>query len=176
MEPRRTAPPSPVLSRSRPPAEGWRTRRGPALATAAVAAASAGALGVLQHLGGWGVLMIPFVASAVVVSMASSTPLARPRTVLLAHAASAVVGLTCAALGGPSAASAATAGAVAVAVMVLLGVGHPPAAASAILTALTGASWTFLVLPMLPALLAVLGVALVAGRVLPGFAYASGWR
>ncbi|OOL30219.1 hypothetical protein GQ85_21255, partial [Rhodococcus rhodochrous] len=75
------------------------------------------------------------------------------------------------AVAGPSQAGAAVAAGLAVVAMALLRAPHVPAAVCAGAIGLTDPGIGYVGTTLVPALLVVLGVATVAGRVLPGFVY-----
>lgn len=139
---------------------------------------AAGMLAALAGLSSLGLhaFAIPFAATAAVPAMAPASPLARPRTVVVAYAASMVPALTVVAFVPISAFTATVTGSVAIITMLVLRAVHPPAAAGAAMIGLQGGDWMFLVDGVAPALAAVLAFALVAGALIPRYEYAWGWR
>ena len=159
-----------------PPALDRRAARAGAVAAGAVLLGTMSMLAVVEGLTGLDVFALPFVASAAVLAMAPRAPLARPASMLLAYASAAPIGVAVTAAAGPSEWTA-TAGAVAsVVTMLLLKAPHAPAAVCAAFVGLTGPDVSYPLHTVLPATLIVLGAALLAGRLVPAYAYPPTWR
>ena len=94
-------------------------------------------------------LVAPFGASCVLVFGVPASPFARPRNVIGGHLISASMGLCCILLFGATPFGIALGVGVAIAAMMLTDTVHPPAGANPIVVALSGASWPFLIAPML---------------------------
>ncbi|MFD3458003.1 HPP family protein [Streptomyces sp. NPDC058691] len=111
------------------------------------------------------VLIPPLAASMALVAGASTTPLAQPRNVVGGQLISALVGFAAAWIGGVGVWSGAVAGGVALGAMLLARVGHSPAAATAVIVAMTQPPfWRFMALLAL-AVLILVAVGLAAGRI-----------
>ncbi|USC17439.1 HPP family protein [Rhodococcus sp. 11-3] len=151
--------------------DGSRRALAAALAPGAVALGAAGALAALENLAHWAVFGLPYVASAALIALAPGTPAARPGAIVRAYPAAAAAALVVAAVAGPSQAGAAVAAGLAVVAMALLRAPHVPAAVCAGAIGLTDPGIGYVGTTLVPALLVVLDVATVAGRVLPGFVY-----
>ncbi len=134
---------------------------------------AAGMLAALAGLSSLGLdaFSIPFAATAAVLAMAPASPLARPRTVIIAYAASTIPALAAVAAVPASVVTATVIAGVAIILMVLLRAVHPPAAAGAAMIGLHGGDWMFLVVGVVPALTAVLAIALAAGALIPRYGY-----
>ncbi|WP_329126415.1 HPP family protein [Streptomyces sp. NBC_01465] len=103
-------------------------------------ASSVGALVLLVVVGVWWgqtLLIPPLAASMSLVTAASATPLGQPRNVIGGQLASAVTGFLVLYAGGANKWSAAVAGGLSVGVMLVLRMTHSPAAATAVIVALT---------------------------------------
>ncbi|MFJ4876916.1 HPP family protein [Streptomyces sp. NPDC088745] len=145
-----------------------------ALTTGAVALGLVLVLAVAQSAAGLHVFAIPFVATAAVLALAPGAPLARPRAILVAYPVAAATALAVTAVAGPSPYTAAVAVAVSVALMAWAGAPHVPAVPAAAAIGLQDPGLGYVLDPLVPGVLLVLGAALAAGRVLPRYAY--GWR
>ncbi|GAA1366717.1 HPP family protein [Streptomyces beijiangensis] len=113
----------------------------PSRALLIATASSVGALVLLVAVGSWWgqtLLIPPLAASISLVTAASATPLGQPRNVIGGQLVSAVTGFLVLSVGGANKWSAAVAGGLAVGVMLVLRVTHSPAAATAVIVALTG--------------------------------------
>ncbi len=105
-------------------------------------------------------LIAPFGASCVLLFALPQSPLARPRNVIGGHFLSALVGVTVFALMGDGALACAIGVGCAIAVMQFTGTLHPPAGADPLVIILTGAGWSFLIMPIL---LGAIGLVIMAG-------------
>lgn len=94
-------------------------------------------------------LVAPFGASCVLVFALPQSPLAQPRNVIGGHLISALIGIVVFALLGAQPLSLALAVGLAIACMQVTGTLHPPAGADPIVAIVAGASWSFLVAPIL---------------------------
>ncbi|MFD3516141.1 HPP family protein [Streptomyces sp. NPDC058657] len=141
------------------------------LTTGGVALFSVLVLAVTQGAAGLQVFAIPFIATAAVLALAPAAPLARPRAVLLAYPAAVAVSLPVTALLGPSTYTAALAVGLSVLVMALLRAPHVPAVPAAAAIGLQDPGAVYLLDPLLPGLVLVLGCALLAGWLLPAYGY-----
>jgi len=147
-----------------------------ALTAGIVAASTLLLLVVTQSLTGWGVFSIPFVASAAVVAMAPMAPLARPAAIVISYPAAVITALVITAAAGPSMYAATSAAAVSIVAMLVLKAPHAPAVAAAAVIALNDPGFSYLLDPLLPAMVLVVVAPLLAGRLLPRFTYAASWR
>jgi CBS-domain-containing membrane protein len=125
---------------------------------------------------GLDVFALPFVASAGVVAMAPRAPLARPAAILLAYATASAVGTAVSVLTGPSVPAATAAAVPSLVAMILLKAPHAPAAVAAAFIGLEDPGPEYAAATVLPATALVLGTALLAGRLLPGYRYPVTWR
>lgn len=94
-------------------------------------------------------LMAPFGATCVLTFGVSDSPLAQPRNVIGGHILSTFIGLVCLQVFGDEWWAKALAVATAIAGMLLTRTVHPPAGADPLVVMLTGASWHFLLTPVL---------------------------
>ncbi|MCK0197715.1 HPP family protein [Ancylobacter sp. 6x-1] len=94
-------------------------------------------------------LIAPFGATCVLVFALPDSPLAQPRNVIGGHLISSAVGLSVLALLGPGPLALALGVGLAIGAMVLTRTLHPPAGADPIVVILAGASWPFLLAPVL---------------------------
>ncbi|MFG3697573.1 HPP family protein [Micromonospora sp. NPDC047620] len=159
-----------------PPALDRRAARAGALAAGAMLLGAMSLLAVVEELTGRDVFALPFVASAAVVAMAPRAPLARPAAVLIGYAASALVAAAVTAAADPSVWTATAAAVASLVTMLLLAAPHAPAAVCAAFIGLTGPDLLHPLHTVLPAVLVVLGTALLAGRLLPPYGYPPSWR
>jgi hypothetical protein len=163
-------------------AEGTRLPRGvqgavaPALTAGMVAASALLLLAVTQNLTGWAVFSIPFVASAAVITMAPTAPLARPAAIVISYPVAVTAALVITTTAGPSVYAATSAAAVSIIVMLVLKAPHAPAVAAAAVIGLDDPGFSYLLDPLLPAIVLVVVTPLLAGRLLPRFPYAPSWR
>lgn len=147
-----------------------------AIAAGFVALATLLLLTTTDRLFGLGVFAIPFIATAAVVAMAPTAPLARPKAIVLSYPAATIPALVITLSFGPSMYTATAAVAVSIAIMLLLRAPHAPAAAAAALIGLTDPGVGYLLEPLVPALLVVIATPLLGGRFLPAFTYPLSWR
>lgn len=94
-------------------------------------------------------LVAPFGASSVLVFALPQSPLAQPKNVIGGHLISAFIGIAVFALLGAQPLSFALAVGLAIAAMQATDTLHPPAGADPIVVLATGASWSFLAVPIL---------------------------
>nr|WP_329287237.1 HPP family protein [Streptomyces sp. NBC_00691] len=118
-------------------------------------------------------LVPPLAASMALVAGAPDLPLSQPRSVVGGQLLSALTGFAVLTVAGPGLWGAAVAGGLALGVMTLARTPHSPAAATAVIVALTAPPfWSFLGLLALACLLLVavgLGAARVTGRTYPAY-------
>jgi CBS-domain-containing membrane protein len=145
-----------------------------AMSTGGVALCLVLALALAQGVAGLHVFAIPFVATAAVLALAPQAPLARPRAVLVAYPVAAGTALAVTAVSGPSTWTAALAVSLSVAFMAWARAPHVPAVPAAATIGLTDPGAAYLLDPLVPGMLLVVGAALLAGRVLPAYEYR--WR
>ncbi|WP_323715545.1 HPP family protein [Paracoccus aminovorans] len=136
---------------------------GGALAVGLLAALSAS----LEHL----LLIASFGASCVLLFALPQSPLARPRNVICGHVLSALVGLLVLSVLGDGVLAMAVGVGVAIAVMQFTGTLHPPAGGNPLIVIMTGAGWSFLILPVLAGTVLLVAVALVYHRLFSKRAY-----
>ena len=94
-------------------------------------------------------LMAPFGASCVIVFALPDSPLAKTRNIIGGHLISAVIGLLMFHLVGSSTWAIALSVGLSILVMQLTGTMHPPAGANPVVIILGGASWSFLITPVM---------------------------
>lgn len=142
-----------------------------ALLVTATTTAALLVLAAVASLTGLPLFALPFAASAALVALAPTSPLAQPRNILLGHVLGAGIALAAAALLGPSVWTAALAAGLSTAPMMLLKAPHPPATATAALVGLTAPDPLFLLSPVLVASAVVVVTGVVLGRIVPGRRY-----
>jgi CBS-domain-containing membrane protein len=130
----------------------------------------------VERITGLGVFALPFVASAAVIAMAPTAPLARPAAVIPSYGTATTTAVTVASIVGPSRYAATAAASLSLIIMLLLGAPHAPAAVAAAAIELNDSGPSYLLTSVLPAVLIVVGTALVAARWLPSYTYPASWR
>ncbi|EJW17944.1 HPP family protein [Paenibacillus alvei] len=105
-------------------------------------------LAVLEKWSNWPYLMAPFGASCVILFALPDSPLAQPRNVVGGHLISSLVGFIIGSSCGVHPWSLALAIGLAIILMQWTHTVHPPAGADPLLMMMTGASWSFLLLPV----------------------------
>lgn len=116
-------------------------------------------------------LVAPFGASCVLVFALPQSPLARPRNVIGGHLVSAFIGIVVFALWGAQPFSFALAVGLAIAAMQATDTLHPPAGADPIVVLVTGASWSFLAVPILVGTVVIVAMAFCYHRFISGRPY-----
>lgn len=129
----------------RQPWPGWRR----ILVSGLGGAATIAVIALLSELTSPALLAAAFGASCVIVFTAPEAPLSQPVNVVGGHLVSAACGLAAASLLPAGWWSTGLAVGLAAAAMAALRVTHPPAGASPVAVALSGASWEYLLLPIL---------------------------
>ena len=104
-------------------------------------------------------LIAPFGASCVLVFALPSSPLAHPRNVIGGHVLSTAIGLCVLSMMGASPAALALGVGLAISAMSLTRTLHPPAGADPIVVIMAGASWHFLLVPVLAGAAAIVAIA-----------------
>lgn len=128
-------------------------------------------LAQLSQMSGTALLIAPFGASCVLVFGLPASPLAQPRNVIGGHLVSSAIGLAVfTALGATPFAFGLGVG-LAIAAMLLTRTTHPPAGADPIVAILAGASWPFLITPVLAGAVAIVVAAAVYHRAATGAVY-----
>lgn len=145
------------------------------VASAVGGAVAIGAVAFLTEVTGWPWLMAPFGASAVLVFGLPDSPLAQPRNVIGGHLLTTLVGLAFLTAFGASWWSAALAVAVAIAAMQLTRTVHPPAGANPLVVMALGASWEFLINPVLSGAVVIVLVAVLVNNATPKRSYPTYW-
>ena len=95
-------------------------------------------------------------------------PAAQPRALFGGHLGSAVIGVACGQVFGPTLAAYALATAIALGVMLTTRTVHPPAGANPIVMVHAQAGWSAVLNPVLLGLLILVAVALIWSRLYPG--------
>jgi CBS-domain-containing membrane protein len=103
-------------------------------------------------------LIAPFAASATILFGFNQVPAARPKNFVFGHLISSVVGLVMMSFFPGSWIAACVAAGLSIAMMLFTDTGHPPAAGDPILIWASQASWSFLAVPILPAIVLLLGL------------------
>jgi len=116
-------------------------------------------------------LVAPFGASCVLVFALPQSPLAQPKNVVGGHLISAFIGVTVFGLLGAHPLSFALAVGLAIAAMQATGTLHPPAGADPIVVLVAGASWSFLIMPMLAGTVLIVAAAYCFHRFVSHRAY-----
>ena len=104
------------------------------------------------------VFMASLGASIVILFAMPNSDAARPRTVLIGHALSATIGVLSVSVFGICWYAASIAVAVSMTLMLLLKSLHPPGGATALIAVTTGASWDFVMAPVLLGAISLVGV------------------
>jgi len=121
-------------------------------------------------------LMIPpFGATAVLALGVHESPLAQPRNIIGGHMVTGVIGVGALMLLGDGWWVMALAVGTAIAAMQLTRTVHPPAGANPVLIMLGGADWWFLLMPLLAGASAMVVVAVIFNKLVPGRRYPSYW-
>lgn len=128
-------------------------------------------LAELSALSGAMLLIAPFGASCVLVFALPASPLAQPRNVIGGHLVSATVGLAALALLGATPFAFGAGVGLAIAAMLLTRTTHLPAGADPIVVILAGASWPFLLTPVLAGSVAIVVAGAAYHRVTRGAPY-----
>lgn len=144
-----------MFKSSAPPAPSWRFT----LSSFLGAFIAIGAVGWLSQTSGFLWLMAPFGASCVLAFGLPDSPLAQPRSIVGGHLLSAFVGLLVLHALGVSWWSTALAVGLALVVMQQTRTVHAPAGANPLIVMLMGASFDFLLTPVLAGSLLIVGVA-----------------
>jgi CBS-domain-containing membrane protein len=109
-------------------------------------------------------LIAPFGASCVLVFGLPESPLAQPRNVVGGHLISTAVGLASLALLGATPLAFGVGVGLAIAAMLLTRTTHPPAGADPIVVILAGASWQFLLTPVLLGAVVIVAAGMIFHR------------
>ncbi|MEH3118669.1 MAG: HPP family protein [Methylorubrum populi] len=142
----------------------------PLTATGSILMAGLGGFGVIFLLAevtarfGAGLLIAPFGASCVLVFGLPQSPLAQPRNVIGGHVVSTVMGLLIFSCLGSTALAFGLGVGLAIVTMLLTKTVHPPAGADPIVVILAGASWNFLIVPVLTGALTIVAAGMLFRR------------
>ncbi len=128
-------------------------------------------LAELSDVSGALFLIAPFGASCVLVFGVPASPLAQPRNVIGGHIVSTTVGLATLTLLGATPLALGAGVGLAIAAMLLTRTTHPPAGADPIVVILTGASWSFLITPVLAGAVAIVLAGALYHRALSSASY-----
>jgi CBS-domain-containing membrane protein len=120
-------------------------------------------------------LMAPFGATCVLAFGVSDSPLAQPRNIVGGHLLSTLIGLICLQIFGQSWWAMAIAVASAIAGMQLTRTVHPPAGADPLVVILIGASWNFLLTPVLLGSIILVICALIFNNLIKERTYPKYW-
>ncbi|MCE4225662.1 HPP family protein [Methylobacterium sp. C25] len=116
-------------------------------------------------------LIAPFGASCVLVFGLPQSPLAQPRNVIGGHLISSAIGLASLTLLGPTPLAFGIGVGIAIAAMLLSRTTHPPAGADPIVVILAGASWPFLLMPVLLGAVVIVAAGMIHHRLVTRAAY-----
>ncbi|MEH6630076.1 MAG: HPP family protein [Halopseudomonas aestusnigri] len=119
--------------------------------------------------------MAPFGASCVLVFGLPNSPLAQPRSLVLGHLLSAIIGLIVMKAFGVDWWTMGIAVASAIALMQMTRTLHAPAGATPLVVMLEGADWSFLFTPVLSGALVILVVGLVTNNLSKNRSYPEYW-
>lgn len=133
-------------------------------------------LGALSQYLSQPLLIAPFGATCVLMFAVPESPLAQPRNIVGGHLLSASIGLAVFMLCGGHWWSLGLAVGGAIAAMQVCRVTHPPAGATTLVAVSTGASWTFLLMPVLAGALTLTALAYLINAVGRKKAYPLSWR
>jgi CBS-domain-containing membrane protein len=136
---------------------------------------AAAAVGYLAYITHQPLVLGSFGASIFVLFVIPDTPFAQPRNVIGGHFVSSLTGLCFLHFVGPEWWSMAIALATAIALMQLLRVPHPPAGSNPFIVFLSGADWSFLVMPTLAGAVVLVLVALFFNNLSVGRSYPTYW-
>ncbi|PZQ18008.1 MAG: HPP family protein [Ancylobacter novellus] len=128
-------------------------------------------LAELSQMSGAALLIAPFGASCVLVFGLPASPLAQPRNVIGGHLVSSAVGLAVFSAFGATPFAFGLGVGLAIAAMLLTRTIHPPAGADPIVAILAGASWQFLMTPVLAGAVAIVLAGAAYHRAATGAAY-----
>ncbi|MFM7087220.1 MAG: HPP family protein [Cyanobium sp.] len=133
-------------------------------------------LGLLSLWSGYGLVVAPFGASAVLLFGHPGSPLAQPRNLVLGNTLAALLAVVCVTLLGRSPVAMGLAVGLAIAAGQLLRCLHPPAGAVALLAVLLGAHPAFVLMPVLCGSLLLVLIAVLFHRMVPATgAYPHHW-
>ncbi|WP_207533232.1 HPP family protein [Desertivirga arenae] len=121
-------------------------------------------------------IMAPFGASCVLAFGVPDSPLAQPRNILGGHLISSLIGVLCYSILGNSWYSLAIGVGLAIFIMQLTQTTHPPAGADPLVIILAGASWKFLINPVLSGSLILVVVALIFNNIHSKRKYPKYWK
>ncbi|GLK69866.1 HPP family protein [Hansschlegelia plantiphila] len=128
-------------------------------------------LAELSRISGALFIIAPFGASCVLVFGAPASPLAQPRNVIGGHLVSTAIGLATFAVLGATPLALGIGVGLAIAAMLLTRTTHPPAGADPIVVALAGASWPFLLTPVLAGSVAIVLASVAYHQAVTGVVY-----
>lgn len=133
-------------------------------------------LGLLSLWSGYGLVVAPFGASAVLLFGHPASPLAQPRNLVLGNTLAAVIAVLCVCLLGHTPWAMGLAVGLAIAAGQLFRCLHPPSGAVALLGVLLGADPFFVLMPVLSGSLLLVLIAVVVHRLIPATgAYPHHW-
>jgi CBS-domain-containing membrane protein len=139
-------------------------------------AVAIGVLSALAVASATPLIIPPFGASAVILFLLPSSPVAQPRHVIGGHILSAIVGLVALTLFGPTALAMAVGVGVAIVAMKLTDTLHPPAGANPLLVVMTSAPWWFVGVPVAAGAVILVLIAVGYHRYATGKAYPADGR
>ena len=128
---------------------------------------SIGLLAYGANVQNWPTLVASFGASAVLLFGAPTSPLAQPRNLFGGHLISALVGVSIYQLFGERWWSIALAVTLAIIAMMLTATTHPPGGATAMVSVLNHANYSFVFLPILLGAVVLFAAAVLSSRIFP---------
>lgn len=132
-------------------------------------------VGWLAHVTGQPMILGSLGASCVMLFGFPDLPFSQPRNVLGGHIITAVIGLTCLSLFGPSIWAMALALALSLIALVASGLPHPPAGSNPIIIFLSMPGWGFLLFPTISGVLGILLIAIIYNNLTRQSAYPKYW-
>jgi len=135
------------------------------------AALGLGVVGLFGELSDAPFLIAPFGASCVLLFSVPGSPLAQPMNVLGGHMVSSAVAIALRGFLPPEWWAISLAVGAVITIMAMLRITHPPAGADPVVIFLSDPGWSFLLVPILPGCLVLIGIATLVHMVPPKTAY-----
>lgn len=135
------------------------------------AALGMAAVGLFGELSDAPFLIAPFGASCVLLFSVPQSPLAQPMNVIGGHLVASALAIGLRGFLPPDWWAIALAVGAAIAVMAMLRITHPPAGADPVVIFLTDPGWSFLLVPILPGCLVLIGIATLVHMIPPKTIY-----
>lgn len=135
------------------------------------AALGMGVVGIFGELSDAPFLIAPFGASCVLLFSVPSSPLAQPANVIGGHVVASAVAIALRMVLPPDWWAIALAVGAVITVMAMLRITHPPAGADPVVIFLTDPGWSFLIVPILPGAMVLVGIATLVHMIPPRTLY-----